>query len=249
MTPIIDAAWHEIEIPQDGKMEAYLSKPEGEGPWSPVLVFMEIFGINDHIREVTDRIAAEGYVALAINYYHRTTKNIPLNYTEEDVALGRHHKDKTTQEGLLTDVKAALDYLRTLPYVSKSLEKKLSVRAIGFCFGGHVAFLAATLPEIKATAAFYAGGVATMTPGGGPATVTLASKIQGKIICFFGGLDTLIPLSDVHTIEQQLHAANISHEVVLYPQASHGFFCNQRSDYDPRAAADAWERVKTLFKS
>lgn len=237
----LQTEWISLDV-NGSEMEAYWAHPTTEGSWPCVLVFMEIFGVNSHIREVTERIAAEGYHALAMNYYHRTTPNMELSYTEKDVEIGRIHKDQTTREGLITDTKACIEFLNQQP------DTLPNFGAIGFCFGGHAAYLVATLPEIKATASFYAGGVAVMSPGGGAPTITLTPEIKGKILCLFGKQDPLIPLSQTVEIEKALSQAGIPHEVVRYSEAGHGFFCNQRADYNPHAAADAWGRVKTLFK-
>ena len=116
-SPII-SEWISLSVPQSATpMEGYLARPTAtqapNGPYPAVLVFMEIFGVNAHIRSVTERIAAEGYVALAINYYHRTTPNMELNYDEAGVAEGRQHKDKTTRDGLLADTAQRVNHGKT----------------------------------------------------------------------------------------------------------------------------------------
>lgn len=237
----VQTEWVTLEV-GSSPMEAYVAKPNGKGPWPAILVFMEIFGVNGHIRRVTERIAAEGYVAVAINYYHRTTKNLELGYAEADVIEGRKHKEAVTWGGVMEDLWAAFDYLNARPDVSP----KHHFGCIGFCFGGHIAYIAATLEQIAVTASFYAGGVATSTPGGGVPTVSHSGSIQGEILCLFGKQDPLIPHEDTVTVEQSLQMAGVTHEVVRY-DAGHGFFCDQRGDYNPQAAQDAWERVKRLF--
>lgn len=233
-----------IHIPVlDGDMEAYMVKPTSHGPWPAVIVLMEIFGINSHIQEVTERIAAAGYVAIAPNYYHRTTKNMNLDYSDNSTMIGRQHKDQTTRSGLLSDLRAVI---QTLQDESDVLPKN-KMGCIGFCFGGHVAFIAAGMREIAATAAFYPGGVAVVSPGGGEPTVKHSSEIQGEILCLFGEQDPLIPHEQTVIVEQALKDASVQHEVVRYSHAGHGFFCNQREDYDASSADDAWHRVSSLF--
>jgi carboxymethylenebutenolidase len=121
-----------------------------------------------------------------------------------------------------------------------------AIGAIGFCFGGHVAYLAATLPDIKATASFYGGGIATMTPGGGAPTLTRTPEIQGEIYLFFGTQDALILNEHVDQIEAELQKHQVHYRLFRYP-AGHGFFCDQRSDYNPEAATEAWGHVLELF--
>jgi carboxymethylenebutenolidase len=234
-----------INIPVlDGKMEAYLVKPAGKGPWPAVLVLMEIYGVNRHIRDVAERFAREGYVAIAPNYYHRTTPNLELDYNDLGMAEGRKHKAATTRENILVDLRATIDVLQQDPDVSP----KDRMACVGFCFGGHVAYIAASFKEIAATAAFYPGGVASTSPGGGPATVTHTPEIQGEILCLFGEKDPLIPHEETVAVERALQMAHVPHEVVRYSYTGHGFFCDQRQDYDAAAAEDAWHRVLALFK-
>lgn len=236
----IQAGW--VKVPNgDLQIDSYLAEPQGAGPFPGIIVIQEIFGVNSHIRDVTERIAREGYVAIAPAIFQRTAPGFEVGYTEEETVLGRQYKDMTQAEELLLDIQAAINVLKSRPTV-----KKDKFGAIGFCFGGHVVYLAATLPDITATASFYGGGIATLMPGGGPPTITRTPQIKGTLYAFFGTQDPLIPNEQADQIEAELEKHNISHKVFRYP-ASHGFFCDQRADYNPAAAQDAWEQVKELF--
>jgi carboxymethylenebutenolidase len=238
------AQWVQIEVANQS-MPGYLASPQEEGVYPAVIVLMEIFGINAHIQEVTERIAAEGYHALAINYYHRTAPELCLGYREEDVTEGRRHKDQTTLENLRADLQGAIGYLQGLPGVSPTDR----MGCVGFCFGGHVAYIAATLPEVQATAVFYGAGIPAFCPGvPGQATLALTPQMSGRVLCLFGDQDPLIPLTDTVAVEKALQQYGVAHEVVRYPEAGHGFFCNQRQDYEPHAAQDAWNRLQSLFQ-
>ncbi len=230
-----------VTIPGTLPIEAYLAQPVAAAPCPAVIVISEIFGVNEHIRTVTDRIAQEGYVAIAPNIFQRTAPGLALGYSEAETKLGRTHKDQTTAAQLLSDIQATLAYLRTLPTVRGD-----AMGTIGFCFGGHVAYLAATLPDIKVTASFYGGGIATMTPGGGAPTLTRTAEIKGKLYAFFGTRDPLIPVDQIDQVEAALQEHAIAHQCFRYP-VGHGFFCDHRADYDPAAAAAAWEQVKALL--
>ncbi|NCJ07740.1 dienelactone hydrolase family protein [Synechococcales cyanobacterium C] len=225
----------------DLAIDAYLAQPSAAGSYPVILVCQEIFGVNSHIRAVTERIAQEGYVAIAPALYQRTAPNFEIGYTEAEVALGRSHKSQTTAAQLLSDLQATLDYAQRLPNVVPD-----SAGVIGFCFGGHVAYLAATLPKIEATASFYGAGIATFTPGGGAPTLSQTPNIQGTIYLFFGDHDPLIPAAEVQEITATLARLGTDHRVFHYP-ASHGFFCDQRASYQAAAAANAWEQVLELF--
>jgi carboxymethylenebutenolidase len=226
------------------QIDAYLAQPEEPGPWSAVIVFQEIFGVNHHIRDVTERIAHEGYVAIAPAIYQRFAPGFETGYTPADIDLGRRYKDQTIAAELISDTQATIAYLRALPQV-----KAAAIGTIGFCFGGHAAYLVATLPEIKATASFYGAGIATMTPGGGAATINQTANIQGTVYAFFGQLDASIPQQQVDQIEAALSQSQIRHRIFRYPTADHGFFCDQRGSYQPEAAQAAWTEVKQLFQT
>lgn len=223
------------------QIDAYLAEPLTKEPQPAIVVIQEIFGVNSHIRQVVDRIAREGYVAIAPAIFQRTAPGFEVGYTEAETKLGRTHKDQTKADQLLSDIQATIAYLQTLPSV-----KKNAIGAIGFCFGGHVAYLAATLPEIKATASFYGAGIAAMTPGGGQPTLTRTPEIKGTLYAFFGTQDPLISVAEIDAIAAELQKHAIPHQLFRYA-AGHGFFCDQRADYDPEAAVDAWKHVKELF--
>lgn len=228
-----------------GKLQiaAYLAKPSAPGYYPGVVVLQEIFGVNTHIREVTERIAREGYVAIAPALFQRFAPGFETGYTPSDVEVGREYAwGRTKATELLADIQTAIDYLKTQSYV-----KDNAIGCIGFCFGGHVAYLAATLKDIKATASFYGARITRATPGGGAPTITVTKDIKSTIWAFFGTLDAGIPVAEVEEIEAELEKYHISHRVFRYDGADHGFFCDHRPSYNPVAAADAWEKVKLLF--
>jgi len=222
-------------------IDAYLAMPKAAGSFPAIVVLQEIFGVNYHIRDVTDRIAQLGYVAIAPALYQRLAPEYETGYSEADIKQGRIYKEQTRAEELLSDIQAAIDYLKTLPQVKPALG------CIGFCFGGHVAYLAATLPEIQATACFYGANIPNWSPGGGTATIDRTGAIQGTLSAFFGAEDASIPPEHVEAIESALARHQVPHQVFVYPHAGHGFFCDQRGSYSPIAAADAWKQVQTLF--
>lgn len=227
----------------DCQIDAYLAKPTAPGIYPGIVVIQEIFGVNEHIRDVTERIAKLGYVAIAPALFQRQAPGFETGYTPEDVELGRKYAwEQTTAAQLLSDIQAAINYLKTLPEV-----KKEGFGCMGFCFGGHVAYLAATLSDIQATASFYGARITNNTPGGGEATITRTPEISGTIYLFFGMDDASIPKEQVDEIVAALQKHNISHRVFRYDGSDHGFFCDRRGSYNPIAAADAWQQVKQLF--
>jgi carboxymethylenebutenolidase len=234
-----------VEIPLEGGGNAggYLARPADGERQPAVLVFMEIFGVNGHIRDVTERVAREGYVALAPDYFHRTGPGVEYGYDDDGMEKGMVLLGHLKADEMISDSRDAIAYLRGRDDVRGD-----RIGAIGFCIGGHMTYLTACETDVSAAASFYGGGVAApQGPGGAPSTVTRSGNIRGRILCLFGGKDALIPSEQVETIRVALQQADTDHDIVVYPGADHGFFCDQRATFRKEAADDAWERVKTLF--
>jgi carboxymethylenebutenolidase len=224
-------------------MGGYLARPADGAPRPGIVVFMEIFGVNSHIRDVTERVAREGYVALAPDFFHRTGPGVEYGYDQQGMEAGIKLYMQLKADEIIADARAALSFLKRQNFV-----KGDKLGAMGFCAGGHVTYLTACETEIKAAASFYGGGIAKeQSFGGAPSAVGRTSKITGKILCLFGDKDASIPLSEVDTIRAELQKHKIRHEVVVYPGAEHGFFCDQRATYNKASAEDAWAKVKKLF--
>jgi len=229
----MDVQTQMIEVPAAaGAMPAFLVRPK-EGAREPgVLVIQEAFGLNDHIRDVARRIAGEGYVALAPDLYWRGGKGRTARYDQLPEAIGLMQSLKDAD--IVSDLSGAIAYL----------EKQAFVRAdrigiTGFCMGGRVAYLAACeLPDkIKASAPFYGGGI----------PVENTAKLRCPVLAFFGEKDAFIPLENVERLKAEAARRGKAVEIVVYPGADHGFFCNERASYQKAAAEDAWARLKRFF--
>lgn len=232
-----------IPLTGGGQMGGYLARPAQGGPHAAVIVYMEIFGINSHIRDVTERVAREGYVALAPDFFHRTGPGIELGYDDAGFGKGMELLNQLDADEMLSDARDTLAYLRGREDVRGE-----RIGCMGFCVGGHMAYLTACETDVAATASFYGGGVAAPEGFGGKAsTIGRTAGIQGQILCLFGEQDGFIPTEQAEAVKQALSDADIRHETVTYAGADHGFFCDQRGTYQKAAADDAWERVKRLF--
>jgi carboxymethylenebutenolidase len=222
----------------DGEMRCHQAQPRGQGKFPAVIVIMEAFGLNDHIKDVTERIAAEGYVTIAPDLYYRESPNV-VGYDELQAAIGLMQRLDT--EKVIADLRRVITHLKIQNFVNGD-----RIGITGFCMGGTIAFLAACkLPaEIKAAVPFYGGSIAGDSP---TAPLKSAGDMQAPVLCFFGEQDPYIPLSQVQTIEGTLRALGKSFEVEVYPGADHGFFCDDRASYHPEAAQDAWEKTKAWF--
>ena len=233
-----------VKVDNEGlEIDVYMSMPETAGIYPGIIVVQEIFGVNEHIQSVTERIASEGYVAIAPAIYQRQAPGFAVGYSDEEVTEGRKYKVQTQAGELLSDMQACIAYL-----YSQAQVKQSGVGTIGFCFGGHVVYLASTLADVAATASFYGAQIATWCPGEDEPTITRTKDIKGTIYAFFGTADPLIPNEQTEQIEQELIKHNIDHEVFRYQGATHGFMCDRRpKSYNPDAAKDAWKKVLDLF--
>jgi carboxymethylenebutenolidase len=240
----MEIAIERVVVPVDGRgMKTYLARPAQGGPHAAVLVWMEIFGVNAHIREVTERVAREGYVALAPNFFHRTGPDIDVGYDDAGRAEGFQHLGRLRADEMIADARAALAFLRDRKDVRGD-----RIGAMGFCIGGHMTYLTACETDVAAAASFYGGGIAApQGPGGASSTIGRTPGIRGRILCLFGGRDAFIPPAQVDAIRKALAGAGVKHEIVIYDAADHGFFCDQRASHHEPSAKDAWERVKRLF--
>jgi carboxymethylenebutenolidase len=222
----------------DGEMKCHQASPRGAGKFPAVLVIMEAFGLNDHIKDVTERIAAEGYVAIAPDLYYRDAVDA-VGYDQIQEAIGM--MQRLDDDKVVADLQSVITHLKAQNFVHGD-----RMGMTGFCMGGRITFLAACkLPsDIQAAVTFYGGGIADESPR---APLNFAANLQAPIVCLFGEKDPYIPLSQAQRIEDTLHALEKSFEVKIYAGAEHGFFCDARSSYHPDAAKDAWEKSKSWF--
>ena len=218
----------------DGAMPVYLAEPTAPGRRPAVIVVMEAFGLNAHIEDVTRRIAAEGYVALAPDIYWRSLPANKVGYDELPKAIGL--MQKVRDPSAVQDLGAALDWLGKRPNVDSA-----KIGVTGFCMGGRLAFLlAAELPDrIAAAAPFYGGGISALLPK--------AEKIKAPLYLFFGEKDAFIPQDQVKAIDAKLKELGKKYTLKNYTGADHGFFCNERASFNAAAAADAWTELKGFF--
>jgi carboxymethylenebutenolidase len=220
-----------------------------------VLVLPEVFGLNGWVRSVADRLAGEGYAALAMPIFERTAPGLELGYDPAGLAAGREHRDAVTAETFLADAQRAIIWLQ-----SQQLGQQIGpkIGCVGFCFGGHLALLAATVPAVCATCAFYGARVSSFRPGGGEPTLAVLPQIQGHLLCVCGDQDPLMPPQEQQAIAAALSADSVARQgqpgaplerrLLVAPGAGHGFLCDARSDYNAEAAALGWREMLALFE-
>jgi carboxymethylenebutenolidase len=210
-TPIMARDGHEFR--------AYLAKPDAARAKGAVIVIQEIFGVNSHIRSVTDSFAAEGYLAIAPSLFDRIRMGIELGYTDKEMQEGRGFMAQLKPEQTLKDIAAALAIVKHAGRVG----------TVGYCWGGKMSYLCATELPLACAVVYYGGGI----------TQLLDKKPKCPMMYHFGERDKHITMDDVAKIKD----ANPEGQFFIYP-ADHGFNCDQRASYDAPSAAQA--RGRTL---
>lgn len=200
------------------QLGAYRADPVGT-PKGGVVVIQEIFGVNQHIRAVCDRLAAAGYAAVAPALFDRIEPGFESGYSPDEVSAAMRFVENPNFDGFLKDTAASIAELKPASPVS----------IMGFCLGGTVAFAAAcNLEGLSSAVCYYGGFIAKMAD----------QKPKVPTLMHFGAMDSHIPPSDVETIRQKRSDC----EIHVYPGADHGFNCDERSSYNKEAATLAWQR-------
>jgi carboxymethylenebutenolidase len=203
---------------------AYQAMPDGT-PRAGIVVIQEIFGVNDHIRSVTDGFAGEGYVAIAPQIFDRAEPDVELGYEQADIMRGAGFaRGKLKMEQTLLDLQAAV----------AAAKSHGQVGIVGYCFGGLLTWLSACeLDDVAAAVAYYGGGIAGQ----------LERRARCPVMMHFGDRDAHIPLTDVEKVQE----SHPNVEVHVYA-ADHGFNCDHRASYDAEAARLARERTLGFFE-
>ena len=210
----------------DGEqISAYVARPPAghdspTGKLAGLVIVQEIFGVNPHIRSVTDRFAGDGYLSIAPAFFDRIKPGVEMGYEAQDIAAGRELAMSLQPEQILADLNAGISWLRAAGCAK--------VAVVGFCFGGTVAWRAANAAPIDAAVGYYGGGVYAQR----------ASRPRVPVLLHFGEHDPWIPLEQVNELMKQYPDLPIH----IYP-ADHGFHCDARSSYDADAAKLAYSRT------
>ena len=218
----------------------YAVRPAAPGRYPVVVVIPEVFGMHEHIKDVTRRFAREGFLAVTFEPYarERGVKHLP------DLDAVRKVVDPVPDARVMADLDAIVDWVRKHPSAMAD-----RVGMTGFCRGGMYTLLyAARSSELRAAVPWYGQLRPSLTPGVrtvGPLDV--AAKISAPVLGLYGAEDLGIPVADVKTLEAAMKAAGRTAEFVIYPGAPHAFFADYRPSYRAEAAKDAWERCIAWF--
>jgi carboxymethylenebutenolidase len=225
----IRSEWVDLKAGDGTTMRAWVARPENK-PRRGLLVFQEAFGVNAHIREVTERFADAGFSAISPELYHRTAPGFDGKYS--DFATVMPHMQALTEQGLEEDVRAAFGWLEREKVADNAA-------AVGYCLGGRVAFLANSVVPLKAAASYYGGHI--------PPLLGRAGRLSGPMLFFWGGRDQHISEEQRKAVVQGVREADKVFVDVVFSDADHGFFCDACPSYQAAAAAQAWSLTQAFF--
>ncbi len=228
------------------QIPAYVSRPEkSSGALPIVIVVSEIFGVHEHIADVTRRFAKLGYLAIAPEFFVRAGD--PSQYgTIADIFT--NVISKTPDDQVLGDLQAAL------VWAGKHGGDLKRVGVTGFCWGGRITWLAATLPQVRAGVAWYGRLIGEKTPGNPRHPVDIAAELKAPVLGLYGGADTGISLESVNQMREALakaaplNPAAKASQIEVYPDTPHAFHADYRESYREGPAKDGWAKCLAWFK-
>ena len=232
----------EVKIPvADGEIPAYRAMPSGKTNLATILVVHEIFGVHEWVKDICRRFAKQGYLAVAPYLYSR--QGDALTYTDikklvDEVVM------KAEDEPVLSDLDA------TAKWAAANGGNAAKLGVTGFCWGGRITWLyTAHNPSIKAGVAWYGGLVPKGDHPRPMQAVSLADKMKGRVLGLYGGLDKGITAEDVEAMRAALKAAGDKSEIVVFPNAEHGFLADYRPSYNEADAKAGWAKALDWFKA
>ena len=221
-----------IQAADGGSFEAYLAVPEcGSGPG--LVVLQEIFGVNNNIRTTADHFAEEGYVVLAPDVFWRQERRVDLGYGDEDRAKGIALMQR------FDPLQGAADIADTVKALKARPECTGKVGAVGFCLGGHLAFLAAAKAGVDCAVSYYGSRI--------DQRASLVPEVTVPMVFHYGAEDGGIPLTQVEAVKAAF-AGREDVEFYVYPGAGHGFACPERSSFDKPSTMMAHSRTIALLR-
>jgi len=232
----------EVKVPtSDGEMPAYRAAPATGNSFPVVLVVQEIFGVHEHIKDVCRRFAKLGYLAIAPELYARQGDVSKLTDIQEIISKV---VSKVSDSQVMSDLDATVAWAKKN---GKGDTAKLGIT--GFCWGGRIVWLySARSKDLKAGVAWYGrmvGNTDTLHPKN---PIDLVSDLHAPVLGLYGEKDTGIPLDSIEKMRTAVKDAGKTAEIVVYPDAPHGFHADYRPSYRKEAAEDGWKRLQAWFK-
>jgi carboxymethylenebutenolidase len=224
--------FNSIQLSDGTAMDLYVAFPEDGDKHPAVLVIQEAFGVNQHIRNVSERLCAAGYAVVSPDLFHRTARLFEGSY--DNFAGVAPHFQAVSIEGLTVDLKGSYKWLQEQEFVIPG-----KIGCIGFCLGGRVAFVANAALPIQAGISYYGGGMEQLTD--------MAPQIHSDHLFFWGGKDAHIPSEKADVIVNAVKSAGKNYTSITISYADHGFNCDERASYNPLASKEAWAHSLAFF--
>ncbi|HEX8427945.1 dienelactone hydrolase family protein [Hymenobacter sp.] len=222
-----------LQAADNTSLNAYTAFPTTAGPHPGIILLQEAFGVNGHIRNVADRLAAAGYVVIAPELFHRSAApGLEIPYS--NFASAMPHFQAITPEGLTADLQAAYGWLQAQDNVTEK------IGSVGFCLGGRVSFLANAVLPLAAAVSYYGGGTQQLK--------NRATDLHAPHLFFWGGLDQHISKAHITEVTEALDAAGKPYINTVISYADHGFHYDERPSYNADAAAEAWAMTLAFFQ-
>lgn len=223
-----------VKVADGTEIDLYTAFPEGQGSFPALIVIQEAYGVNQHIKNVCEKFCKEGYAVVAPDIFHRTARKLDAPYGDFQAVMP--HYQAVTNEGLAADLKATYDFLQQQDNVVKD-----KAGCVGYCLGGRVAFLANAVLPLSAAVSYYGGGLDQLTDK--------AKDLHGDHLFFWGGKDQHITPDKVDAIVNAVKDAGKNYTSVFISYADHAFSCDDRPNYHPQAAKEAWAHTLAFFES
>ena len=228
------------------QMPAYVSRPEkAKGSLPIIIVLSEIFGVHEHIADITRRFAKLGYLTIAPEKFIRAGDPNTYGTVAE---IQKNIVAKTPDAQVLNDLQAAL------VWAGKNGGDLKRVGVTGFCWGGRITWLSATLPQVRAGVAWYGRLIGEKTEGNPRHPVDIAAELRAPVLGLYGGADTGISLESVDQMRVALaqaapkNPAAKASMIEVYPDTPHAFHADYRATYREGPAKDGWEKCIAWFK-
>jgi carboxymethylenebutenolidase len=230
----------DIKIPEpNGEIPGYRAMPSSGGPFPVALVVCEVFGLQEHIKDICRRFAKQGYLAVAPDFFSR----------QGDVSKLDNPADLMKIVSKVSDAQVMADLDAAVEWASKNKGNAAKLGITGFCWGGRVTWLyAAHSPKLKAGVAWYGRVVGDPTELQPKNPIDLVPSLKAPVLGLYGGKDQGIPLESVERMREVLKKARNPSEIIVYPDAGHGFFADVRPSYRKEDAQDGWKRLLAWFK-
>jgi carboxymethylenebutenolidase len=237
-------------VVDDSLMRVYIAAPKPAGRYPGILLYSDIYQLGSPITRLADHLAGYGYVVAAPEIFHRIE---PIGTVIEPNDLGRMQGNDDARRTAIAaydaDARAMIEFLKQESLKPDGIIAPEKIGTIGFCIGGHLAFRAAFLSEVKAAVCCYPTGIHTGKLGQGTAdTLSRMGEVKGKVLIVFGSIDPHIPEEARKTVTQGLENAGVAHTIFLCEGANHTFMRDDGDRFDPAATDRVWAEV-TIFLS